>query len=142
MRGAVERLAFDGNNSATYIHYSVSSSPHHSSSGIFYLDNVFKNAAYGLLLGSGTTNDAERFILRNTFQNLTASAISAQSNNALDIWPFYSVFNNNGIGVEGTTGNAFCIFCNFSANAVDIHGGGVVQGTVSWGSYSSGSGAH
>jgi hypothetical protein len=137
--GAVERLTFDGNNIAAFLHYSVSAQ---SSSGLFYLDNVFKNAQYGMLLGSGTTDDAERFILRNTFNNLSTAAISAQSNNALDIWPFYSTFNNNAIGVEGTYGNAFCIFCNFSANTIDIHGGGTVQGTVSWGNYSTGSRQH
>jgi hypothetical protein len=138
----VERLTFDGNSTAAILHNSVSGGQ--SSSGVFYLDNVFKNASqYGLLLGSGTTDDAERFILRNTFQNIGIAAISAQSNNALDIWPFYSVFNNNAIGVEGTTGNAFCIFCNFSANTVeDIHGGSAVQGTVSWGNYSTGSAQH
>jgi Pectate lyase superfamily protein len=138
--GAVERLTFDGNNIAAFLHYSVSNTQ--SSSGVFYLDNVFQNAQYGMLLGSGTTDDAERFILRNTFQNLSTAAISAQSNNALDIWPFYSIFNNNAIGVEGTTGNSFCIFCNFSANAIDIHGGGGVQGTVSWGNYSTGARQH
>jgi hypothetical protein len=136
----VERLTFDGNSSAAILQNSISSE---SSSGVFYVDNVFKNAQYGMLLGSGTTDDAERFILRNTFSGLAVAAISAQSDNALDIWPFYSVFNNNAIGVEGITGNAFCIYCNFSANTVeDIHGGSQVQGAVSWGSFSTGSAQH
>jgi hypothetical protein len=110
--GKEGRITWNGSGTAGAIVYSVSSI---SSSGIQHFDSTYKNGQYGMRLGSGSSDDAERSIYRCTFSNNSVAGISVESWNALNIWVWYSTFQNNAIGVtnKNKAGNFNVYYSNF-----------------------------
>ena len=115
----IARLTFNGETTANVI---MDQSRATTSTGIFdtenqYFDDVFENATVGLRCGfAAGAGCAEAVPLRTTFSHLTAAGIALGNFNALDLFPWYSTFTSNAIGVTNayTTGDANTAAGNFS----------------------------
>jgi hypothetical protein len=99
------RLTFNGQSSAA-IAFNLDWTSGYFTTGNEFADDVFENAGIGLRCGA-TAGCAETSMLRDKFINNTVSGISMKNFNALDMWVWYSLFQNNaqGIGNFDSTGN-------------------------------------
>jgi Concanavalin A-like lectin/glucanases superfamily/Pectate lyase superfamily protein len=90
------RLTLDGSGLANTVveqsWYGNASGPYFDT-GNAYLDNVFKNANFGIVGGDAGHGFAETTIARNKFYNIAQAGVSLRNFNALDIWIWYNVFS-------------------------------------------------
>ena len=107
----MNRLTFDGQNSAnTILNLGPDNGIGYTGNGI-YTDDIFQNAALGIVSRDPADNStpgccsAEINIQRDVFQNLTSGAISLYGYNDLDWWIRDSTFLNNNIGVTDAINN-------------------------------------
>ncbi len=97
----VNRLTFNGQGNAAI---AVDQSKANGTSNYFdtgneYTDDVFENAGIGFRCGELGFGCAETSMLRDRFVNNTSIGIFVVNANALDMWVWYSVFQNNGTGI-------------------------------------------
>jgi hypothetical protein len=134
------RITWDGSGTAeTAVYHNSGTSTY--STDMSHFDEVFENVGYGLRIGSAVSDDAEETILRCHFINNTSAGVSVESWNALDIWVWYSTFQNDAIGITNVNGaggfNAY--YNSFSASSkADILIGNTIYIGIR-GNYSSGS---
>jgi hypothetical protein len=64
-----------------------------------YADNIFENAGIGFRCGNLGFGCADTTMLRNSFVNNTVMGILMKNFNALDLWVWYSTFQNNWAGI-------------------------------------------
>jgi len=133
------RITWNGNNVAGTIAYHQESTNYGTTNE--FNDEVFENGTYGFRIGDNASNaDDTVTILRCKFLNLTTAGVSLESNNAVSIWVWDSLFQNDGIGLTNQLGGAYQvlydIFLNNTTDILDVNGDFlIVQGN-----YSSGSG--
>jgi hypothetical protein len=101
-----DRLTFNGQGSAAV---AVDQSKADGTSNYFdtgneYTDDVFEYAGIGLRCGNLGYGCAETSMLRDKFLNNTVGGISMGNFNALDMWVWYSLFQNNPYGVTNRSG--------------------------------------
>jgi hypothetical protein len=103
-----DRLTFNGqNNAAILVDQDWPGSGNYFDTGNEYADDVFENATLMALRCGHTAGCAETSMLRDQFNNNNAG-VWLGNQNALDMWIWYSLFQNNAVGV---------------ANAIPGHGG-------------------
>ena len=99
-----DRLTFDGQGSAgVAVDQSWAGAANYFDSGNEYADDVFKNAGTGLRCGNLDYGCAETSMLRDQFLNNTSAGVFLRNFNALDMFIWYSFFQNNYIGVTNWT---------------------------------------
>ena len=101
-----DRLTFNGQGSAAV---AVDQSKADGTSNYFdtgdeYADDVFENAGIGLRCGNLGYGCAETSMLRDQFLNNTVAGVALKNFNALDMWIWYSLFQNNAVGVTNWSG--------------------------------------
>jgi hypothetical protein len=141
--GKMGRLTWDGSGTAdTAVWDNTQRVNGNWSTQVLYFDQVFKNAGYGLRIGDANGHqDSEYTIIRCQFLNNTVGGLSIQSWNSLDIWIWYSTFQNNPVGITNLVqaGNFTANYSNFlNSTTADIQ----VHNTSFFsmrGNYSSGS---
>jgi hypothetical protein len=102
-----DRLTFNGQGSAGV---AVDQSKADGTSNYFdtgneYADDVFQNAGIGLRCGNLDFGCAETSMLRDQFINNTVAGIMLKNANALDMFVWYSLFQNNYRGVTNFSGS-------------------------------------
>ena len=101
-----DRLTFNGQDTAGI---AVDQSKADGTSNYFdtgneYADDVFENAGIGLRCGNLGYGCAETSMLRDQFLNNTVAGVALKNFNALDMWIWYSLFQNNAVGVTNWSG--------------------------------------
>jgi hypothetical protein len=66
---------------------------------------VFENAGIGLRCGNRGYGCAETSMLRDQFLNNTVAGVAMKNFNALDMFIWYSLFQNNALGVTNWLGD-------------------------------------
>jgi hypothetical protein len=100
----VDRLAFNGQgNAAIAIDQSWIGSGNYFDSANEYADDIFENAGIGLRCGNLGAGCAETSMLRDHFINNKIGIIT-KNFNALDVFIWYSLFQNNNEGVSNSPG--------------------------------------
>ena len=101
----LDRLTFNGQgNAAVAVDQSWAGSGNYFDTGNEYADDVFENAGTGLRCGNLGYGCAETSMLRDQFLNNTVAGVAMKNFNALDMWVWYSFFQNNAIGVTNYPG--------------------------------------
>jgi hypothetical protein len=116
-----DRLTFDGQgNAAIAVDQSWDNSTGYFDTGNEYADDVFKNAGIGLRCGNLGYGCAETSMLRDQFINNSVAGVALKNQNALDIWIWYSFFQNNYDGVTNFAGAGnFHVFNSIFENSAD-----------------------
>jgi Pectate lyase superfamily protein len=101
-----DRLTFNGQGTAGV---AVDQSKADGTSNYFdtgneYADDVFENAGTGLRCGNLGYGCAETSMLRDQFLNNTVAGVAMKNFNALDMFIWYSLFENNAVGVTNIGG--------------------------------------
>jgi hypothetical protein len=101
-----DRLTFNGQGNAGV---AVDQSKADGTSNYFdtgneYADDVFENAGIGLRCGNLGYGCAETSMLRDQFINNTVAGVAMKNFNALDMWIWYSLFQNNAVGATNAQG--------------------------------------
>jgi hypothetical protein len=100
-----DRLTFNGQGSAgVAVDQSWAGSGSYFDTGNEYTDDVFENAGIGLRCGNLGYGCAETPMLRDQFLNNTVAGVAMKNFNALDLWIWYSLFQNNAEGVTNSPG--------------------------------------
>jgi hypothetical protein len=101
-----DRLSFNGQgNAAVAVDQSkADSSSNYFDTGNEYADDVFENAGIGLRCGYLGWGCAETAMLRDQFTNNTVAGVALGNFNALDMFIWYSLFQNNTVGVTNYPG--------------------------------------
>jgi hypothetical protein len=103
----VDRFTFEGSGTAdTNINQTNLSNTGYFDTGNEYADDYFQNAGVGYRCGWGHNGCAESSLLRDHFSNLTSAGVLVGNQNALDIWIWYSLFQNNALGATACLGGA------------------------------------
>ena len=103
------RITFDGNSTASIaVDQSWDGASGYFDTGNEYADDEFKNSGIGIRGGHLGYGFAETAIMRCKFTNNTTAGVTLGNFNALDIWVWYSVFENCAVGItnNNTTGSA------------------------------------
>ena len=127
-RCSIERIAFDGSavtggsGNCTLIDQSATGG---CNTGMQYLECVFTNADYGLLVGVNSPGcDSEISVVRCKFYSMTSVGLDTTSQNAVDIWVQDSELAYCRDGLEGTGGgfNAYENYFHDNTNDMEIRG--------------------
>jgi hypothetical protein len=120
-----DRLTFNGQgNAAVAVDQSkADATSNYFDTGNEYADDVFENAGIGLRCGNLGYGCAETSMLRGRFLNNTVAGISMGNFNALDMFVWYSLFQNNfeGLTNELGAGNFHVYNSIFQNSTHDIH---------------------
>jgi hypothetical protein len=119
-----DRLTFNGQgNAAVAVDQSKADAPsNYFDSGNEYADDVFENAGIGLRCGNLGYGCAETSMLRDQFINNTVAGVAMKNFNALDMWIWYSLFQNNAVGATNAQGAG-----NFHVNNSIFQGSAVTD---------------
>jgi hypothetical protein len=136
-----DRMTFDGQGTAGVLvdQSKADGTMNYFDTGNEYTDNVFKNAGIAIRCGNWDIGCAETTVLRSSFLSNTTGIIM-KNGNALDMWVWYCLFQNNGTGVSNTPGAGnFNVYNSVFQNSTtqDIAGGSSSNYNVR-GNYSSG----
>ena len=102
----IDRLTFNGqSNAAVLVDQSWGGGGNYADSGNEYTDDVFENGGVGFRCGFLGFQCSEISLLRDQFLNNSVAGVSLGNPNALDIFIWYSLFNNNAIGVTNFYGS-------------------------------------
>jgi hypothetical protein len=100
-----DRLAFNGQASAAVaVDQSWAGSGNYFDTDNEYADDVFENAGIGLRCGNLGAGCAETSMLRDQFVSDTVAGVSMRNYNALDMFIWYSLFQNDADGVTNNQG--------------------------------------
>ncbi len=101
-----DRLTFNGQgNAAVAVDQSkADGTSNYFDTGNEYADDEFENAGIGLRCGNLGFGCAETSMIRDQFLNDTVAGVSTRNFNALDMFIWYSLFQNNATGVTNTNG--------------------------------------
>ena len=127
-----DRLTFNGQgNAAVAVDQSKADGPsNYFDTGNEYTDDVFENSGTGIRCGNLGYGCAETSVLRDKFLNNTLAGIAMENPNALDMWVWYSFFQNNATGVtnQGIAGD-FSIYESvfLGSTSEDIQNGNTGQ---------------
>jgi hypothetical protein len=100
-----DRLTFNGQGTAGIaIDQSWDGVSNNFDTGNEYADDVFENAGIGLRCGAINGGCAETSMLRDQFINNTVAGVAMKNYNALDMFIWYSLFQNNAVGVTNSPG--------------------------------------
>ncbi len=101
-----DRLTFNGQgNAAVAVDQSkADGTSNYFDTGNEYTDDVFENAGTGLRCGNLGYGCAETSMLRDQFFNNTVAGVAMKNFNALDMFIWYSLFQNNAEGVTNALG--------------------------------------
>jgi hypothetical protein len=141
------RLTFNGNFTALI---AVDQSKADGTSNYFdtgneYSDDYFTNAGYGIRGGALGYGFAETSVERSHFIGNWVAGIALMNFNALDLWVWYSTFQNCKLGVTnqvpgiGGAGNYHVYYSNFTGSTLADMAIGNTGGFSLRGNYSSGS---
>jgi hypothetical protein len=100
-----DRLTFNGQNSAGIVvdqSWDGNGSTGNFDTGNQYADVVFENTGIAYRCGALGNGCSETALLRDKFLNNTIAGVSLANYNALDIWVWYSTFQNNARGITNT----------------------------------------
>jgi hypothetical protein len=98
-----DRMTFNGqNNAAILVEDDWDGSSNYFPTGNEFTDDVFENGGIALRCGN-TAGCSETSMLRDQFINNTVAGIFVRNFNALDMWIWYSFFQNNARGVTNIT---------------------------------------
>lgn len=101
----VARLTFDGGGTASVlIDQAWDCRNNYFDTGNEYADDVFRNAGMGIRGGNNDCGFAETSVWRGQFANLTTAGIALKNFNALDLWVWYSRFDNCTVGITNDPG--------------------------------------
>jgi hypothetical protein len=120
----ISRLTFNGSRSAGTI---IAQQSPGGQIGVEnrYMDDVFENAATGVIIGSAiAAEDSEIEFLRDTFSALTTVGITTNGPNSVDLWVWYCKFLNNAVGIQsGTGGGQFSVYESYftGSTVIDIN---------------------
>jgi hypothetical protein len=119
----ISRLTFNGSGSAGTI---IAQQSPGGQIGVEnrYMDDVFENAATGVLVGTNPAEDSEIEFLRDTFSGLTNIGLATNGFNTVDIWVWYCKFLNNATGVsQGSSQGGFEIYESYftGSTVIDIN---------------------
>jgi hypothetical protein len=114
-----DRLTFNGQgNAGVAIDSSWDGVSNYADSGNEYADDVFENAGIGLRCGNLGFQCSEISMLRDQFLNDTVAGVAVKNANALDLFIWYSHFQNNYVGATNTPGaGIFEIYNNIFENS-------------------------
>ncbi len=97
----ISRLTLDGaGKAAVCLAYGPGFSTYNETS-----DMVFKDARIGLLLGGAAHGQAENAVLRCRFLRCSDAGLRTANFNSMDIWVWYSRFEDCGYGMHNMSGN-------------------------------------
>ena len=100
----INRLTFDGAGlAAVLVDQAWDCQHNHFDTGNEYADDVFRNAGIGIRGGNNGCGFAETSVWRSRFSDLT-TGVALKNFNALDLWIWYSKFENCGVGVTNDPG--------------------------------------
>ena len=101
-----DRLTFNGQgNVAVAVDQSKADGfSNYFDTGNEYTDDVFENVGTGLRCGNLDYGCAETSMLRDQFLSNTVAGVSMRNFNALDMFIWYSLFQNNAVGVTNSLG--------------------------------------
>ena len=114
-----DRLTFNGQGSAgVAVDQSWTGSGNYFDVGNEYADDVFENIGTGLHCGYLGYGCADTAVLRSQFINNTVVGITEGNFNALGMFVWYSLFQNNALGISnyGGAGN-FIVYNNIFENS-------------------------
>jgi hypothetical protein len=101
----VSRLVFDGRKRASVaVEQSWDNTRPHFDTGNEYADDTFADVEYGIHGGFKGHGFAETSIRRSHFTRNTKAGVALGNFNALDIWVWYSTFEDCAAGITNTTG--------------------------------------
>ncbi len=105
MYSRFDRLTFDGQGGAAVaVDQSWVGAVNYFDTGNEYADDVFENAGIGLRCGNLGYGCAETSMLRDQFVNNSVAGVAMKNFNALDMFIWYSLFQNNAEGVTNQPG--------------------------------------
>jgi hypothetical protein len=140
------RLTFDGSSTALVaVDQSYDGKLGYFDTGNEYSDDSFTNAGYGIRGGALDFGFAETSVLRSHFTGNWVAGIAVLNYNALDLWVWYSTFQNCNVGVTNYipvivgAGNFHVYYSNFSNSRVADLEVGNTGGFSARGNFSSGS---
>ena len=100
-----DRLTFNGQgNAAVAVDQSWVGSGNYFDTGNEYADDVFENIGTGFRCGNLGYGCAETSMLRDRFINNTVVGVATKNFNALDMFIWYSLFQNDAVGVSNNPG--------------------------------------
>jgi hypothetical protein len=100
-----DRLTFNGRgNAAVAIDQSWNGKTGYFDTGNQYADDTFENAGTGLRCGNLGNGCAETSMLRDRFLNDNVAGIALKNFNALDMFVWYSLFQNDAEGITNNPG--------------------------------------
>ena len=99
----IDRLTFNGQGSAFAAISDPASPGVYFDTGNEYADDVFENVGTGFLCGAYQNGCSEASLLRDQFINNSTAGVLTGNYNALDIWIWDSLFQNNAYGVTNWT---------------------------------------
>lgn len=110
---AVNRITFEGNGTAGV---AIDESNYDTTDANFfdtgdqYADDVFQHGggtvSYGIRCGNAANGCAETEVVRDTFTGFTVGVATCNAN-ALDMWVWWSIFNNNADAIADSTNAQF-----------------------------------
>ena len=121
-----DRITWNGNKSAAIaVDQSWDGSNGYFDTGNEYAENIFTDVGIGIRGGFLNQGFAETTIIRCKFIRNTNAGVSLGNFNALDIWVWYSVFQDCNVGVTNTAGAGNfkvygCIFRNSALSDITI----------------------
>jgi hypothetical protein len=105
MYSRFDRLTFNGQgNAAVAIDSSWDGVANFSDTGNEFTDDVFENAGIGFRCGNLGFQCSEISMLRDQFINNTVAGVAMKNANALDLFIWYSLFQNNAVGATNYPG--------------------------------------
>ncbi len=100
-----DRLTFNGQgNAGVAVDQSWVGSGNYFDTGNEYADDVFENVGTGLRCGNLGYGCAETSMLRDQFIKNTVVGVTTKNFNALDMFIWYSLFQNDAVGVSNNPG--------------------------------------
>jgi Pectate lyase superfamily protein len=100
-----DRLTFNGQgNAAVAIDSSWDGVANFADSGNEFADDVFENVGIGFRCGNLGIQCSEHSLLRDTWINNTVAGVAIKNANALDVFIWYSLFQNNAVGATNSPG--------------------------------------
>jgi membrane-bound inhibitor of C-type lysozyme len=141
------RLTFDGSSTALIAvdQSRASNQSNYFDTGNEYSDDVFRNAGYGIRGGAQDGGFAETSVERSHFIGNWVAGIATMNFNALDLWVWYSTFQDCGMGITNRipgsrgAGNYHVYYCNFRNSTKGDLVAGNTGGFSARGNFSSGS---
>ena len=99
------RITFDGSSTASVaVDQSWDGVGNHFDTGNEYSDDVFQDVSYGIRGGNLDYGFAETAVVRATFLRNSEAGIILKNFNALDLWVWYSTFQDCGRGITNHPG--------------------------------------